>query len=153
MIVYRLAKSKYINDLSGKGAEKTGGRWNSKGIAIVYTSESRALCLAEIAVHVSLGIVPKDYEIATIEIPDPYKTHEIKIKDLPNDWHTIPHSGKTQEIGDRLIRENKHLILKVPSAVVPGDFNYLINPNHKDFSKLRIIKTEPFGFDDRLFFK
>ncbi len=70
MIVYRLSKSKYSADLSGKGAEKAGGRWNSKGVAMVYTSASRALCTAEVSVHVPLGIVPVDYELVSIEIPD-----------------------------------------------------------------------------------
>ena len=153
MIVYRLAKAKYIHDLSGRGAEKTGGRWNSKGVAVVYTSESRALCLAEIAVHVSLGIVPKDYEIATIEIPDSINIFEISIDKLPKSWLSIPHSGDTQEKGDKLIKDNEHLIIKVPSAVVPGDFNYLINPNHSEIQKVKILNTEKFNFDDRLFLK
>ncbi len=153
MIVYRLAKSKYILDLSGKGAEKTGGRWNSKGVAVVYTSESRALCMAEIAVHVSLGIVPNHYEIASIQIPGSVNIHEISTHELQIGWKSIPHSGKTQEVGDNLIKENKYLVLKVPSAVVTGDFNYLINPNHKTFDKVKIVKTERFTFDDRLFLK
>ena len=71
MIVFRLSSSKYAKDLSGKGAEKSGGRWNSKGIALVYTGQSRALCTAEIAVHTPLGNIPLGYEIISIEILDP----------------------------------------------------------------------------------
>ncbi len=151
MIVFRLAKAKYSHDFSGKGAEKTGGRWNSKGVSIVYTSESRALCTAEIAVHTPLGLLPTDYEIITIELPDSIKIRTLAIKNLPSDWNSIPHSGSTQEIGDEFIRQNKTAVFKVPSAVVPGDFNYLLNPKHDDFAKVKIKKTEVFGFDLRLF--
>ncbi len=153
MIVFRLAKAKYSHDFSGKGAEKTGGRWNSKGVSIVYTSESRALCTAEIAVHTPLGLLPTDYEIITIEIPDSIKIRTLAIKNLPSNWNSIPHSGSTQEIGDEFIRQNKTAVFKVPSAVVPGDFNYLLNPKHDDFTKVKIKKTKVFGFDDRLFLK
>ena len=153
MIVYRLAKSKYSRDLSGRGAEKTGGRWNSKSIAMVYTSESRALCTAEIAVHIPLGIMPKDFELISVEISDSIKIFELSMNELPKDWNSIPHSGKTQELGDKFVRENKHAVMKVPSAVVPGDYNYLINSNHEDAKKVKIIKIESFVFDQRMFLR
>ncbi|MEI6750273.1 MAG: RES family NAD+ phosphorylase [Bacteroidota bacterium] len=152
MIVYRLSKSKYSRDLSGKGAERSGGRWNSKGIAMVYTSESRALSTTEIAVHTPLGNIPKDYEIVSIEIPEDL-IGEVDINSLPSGWNSILHSRMTQEIGDRFISENNFLVLKVPSAVVPGDHNYLINPNHRDISKIKILLVERFSFDERLFVK
>jgi RES domain-containing protein len=153
MIVYRLSRSVYSRDLSGKGAEKAGGRWNSKGVAVVYTSSSRALCVAEIAVHTPLGILPVDYHLVTIEIPDAVNIYKVSAASLPKDWRSIPHSGSTQKIGDAFIRENKFAIMKIPSAVVQGDFNYLINPAHKDFSLVKIASTEHFTFDDRLFLK
>lgn len=153
MIVYRLSKAKYSHDLSGKGAEKTGGRWNSKRVSMVYTSESRALCTAEIAVHTPLGIIPKDYSLTSIYIPNTIRIKTISINDLPLDWKSIPHSGNTQDLGDQFIRENKYAVLKVPSAVVLGDHNYLINPNHKDSEKIIIKSVEPFAFDKRLFLK
>lgn len=153
MIVYRLSKSKFARELSGKGAERSGGRWNSKGVAVVYTSGSRALCVAEIAVHTGLGIVPDGYEMVTIEIPDKIPLFEVTADQLPKDWKSIPHPGKTQVLGDVLIKENKYPVIKVPSAVVQGDFNYLINPNHKDLQKIKTIKTEKFGFDERMFLK
>lgn len=153
MIVFRLSKSKYSKDLSGSGAEKTGGRWNSKGKALIYTSSSRALCVAEIAVHTPFGILPKDYELIAIGIPDETSTQEIKKSDLPKDWHSFPHSNSTQTFGDTFISQNKYLVLKVPSAVVQGDFNYLINPKHPDSTKIKIISIESFQFDERLFIK
>jgi len=152
MIVYRLSKSEYSADLSGKGAEKAGGRWNSKGVAMVYTSASRALCTAEVAVHIPLGIVPAGYELVTIEIPDDSVT-EAGISDLPADWRSFPHSHSTQKLGDRFVHEGKFLVLKVPSVVVQGEYNYLINPRHEAAVKVRVISTEPFLFDKRLFIK
>lgn len=153
MIVYRLSRGAYRNDLSGKGAELAGGRWNSKGTAVLYTSESIALCTVEIAVHMPLGIVPKDYHLVTIELPDDVSVGVVEEKVLPVTWKSFPHANVTQEIGDRYVIDGQHLILKVPSATVQGTFNYLANPRHPDFNRIRIVKTEPFAFDKRLFIK
>jgi RES domain-containing protein len=153
MIVYRLSKEKYKNDLSGKGAERAGGRWNSKGIAMVYTSQSRALCTTEIAVHAPLGIIPSNYWLTTIEFPDRTKLLEIDIGSLPADWKSFPHAHATQALGDTFIRKGEFLVMKVPSAVVQGDFNYLINSSHRGFAGIKIVKTERFQFDERLFIK
>lgn len=151
MIVYRLAKTYYIDDLSGRGAEIHGGRWNSKGHALLYTSESRSLCVAEIAVHTPLGILPLDFSLCTISIPEDASMEEISLQELSEGWKSYPYSESTQSIGDRFIRAKKALVLKAPSVVVPGEFNYLINPRHADFSKIGILKTESFEFDERLF--
>lgn len=152
MIVFRLSKAKFARDLSGKGAEIAGGRWNSKGIPVLYTSASRALCTTEIAVHTPLGNVPMDYHIISIKIPDA-SVYELPETKLPKDWKEFPHSLSTQEIGDRFVRESKFLVMRVPSAVVQGDFNYIINVRHADFSKIKITETLPFSFDERLFKK
>jgi len=153
MIVFRLSKSVYANDLSGRGAEIAGGRWNSKGTAMVYTSESRALCTTEIAVHTPLGILPLDYVIIAIEIPKTLTVGEISAKELPEDWKSLPHSYSTQEVGDAFVNAHKFAVLKVPSAVVQGEFNYLLNPAHRDFKKIKVKLIEPFDFDERLFIK
>jgi len=153
MIVFRLSKSMYANDLSGRGAEKAGGRWNSKGTAMVYTSESRALCTTEIAVHTPLGILPLDYVIIAIEIPKTMAIQELEIDILPEDWKSLPHSHSTQEIGDSFVITEKFAVLRVPSAVVQGEYNYLLNPSHKDFKKIKVKLIEPFDFDERLFIK
>jgi RES domain-containing protein len=150
MIVYRLSKTKFAGDLSGKGAEISGGRWNSKGVAMVYTSESRALATTEIAVHSSLANIPLDYNIINIEIPDNL-IFEPNVSDLPADWSDIPPRLPSQQFGDRFILENKYLVMKIPSAVVQGDFNYIINPKHKDINLLKIISISPFSLDKRLF--
>jgi RES domain-containing protein len=151
MIVYRLAKSKYINDLSGMGARLTGGRWNSKGLSLVYTSSSRALCMAEMAVHLPLGIMPHDYCLAQILIPDSTIIEPLDIKKWPKGWNQFPVIAATQKIGDKFIIDHKHAVLKVPSAVVQGDFNYLINPLHTGIKKIKIRGIESFTFDERFF--
>jgi len=152
MIVFRLSKSKYAKDLTGKGAEKSGGRWNSKGVAMLYTSESRALCTTEIAVHTPLGDVPNDYRIISLEIPN-NSFSVLKETALPSDWKSFPHPDSTQKLGDKFIADRKYPVLKVPSAVVQGEHNFLLNPYHKEFSKVKILSDEPFSFDERLFKK
>ena len=151
MIVFRLANKKYRNDLSGTGAEITGGRWNYKGTKLLYTADSRALCMAEIAVHTPVGIMPIDYYLITIEVPDYSDIKQIESDSLPDNWRKFPYSKLTQELGENFVDKNEDLYIKVPSAVVQGDFNILINPRHLDFDKVRIIKTEKFNFDERLF--
>lgn len=153
MIVYRLCKEKFKDDLSGKGAELAGGRWNSKGTAMLYTCESRALCTTEIAVHSPLGIMPADYWLISIEFPDKIEMLELDPASLPKEWKSFPHPHSTQVIGDRFIKEGKQLVMKAPSAVVPGDSNYLFNPSHVLFSRVKIVHTERFAFDERLFIR
>jgi RES domain-containing protein len=153
MIVYRLSKDRYANDLSGRGAELAGGRWNSKGVAMLYTSESIALCTVEVAVHMPLGLVPENYFLVRINIPNTIVSHELPVANMPENWKSYPHSSVTQSIGDQFVSEAKHLVLKAPSSAVQGTFNYLINPYHPDIRKIKIAGTEPFEFDRRLFIK
>lgn len=153
MIIYRLCRKIYANDLSGRGAEINGGRWNGKGIAALYTSSSRALCAIEILVHMPVGIIPKDYYLVSIEFPDDSPIKAIDIKNLPNKWNSNPISASTQRIGNTFFSEQKGLALKAPSAIIKDEWNYIINPLHKDFKKVKILNTEPFVFDTRLFKK
>lgn len=150
MIVYRLSRSKYSHDLSGKGAEMAGGRWNSKGIALIYTGQNISLCMAEVAVHMPLGIVSKDYELIHIEIPD-QEIHELTKKELPEDWRDQFSMNATWKKGNGFVKKSHKMVLKVPSMVIQGEFNYLINPKHKNIGKVKIKKTEAFRFDARLF--
>ena len=153
MIVYRLSRSRFAKDLSGRGAELAGGRWNSKGTAVLYTSDSIALCTVEVAVHMPLGIVPFDYQLIQIHIPDEIEIKELPEAKLPTDWRSFPHSNATQVVGDEFIVEQEQPVLKVPSAAVQGTYNYLVNPRHPDFPKVTIVGIEPFEFDKRLFVK
>ncbi len=153
MIVFRLCKREHRKDLSGNGAWRFGGRWNSKGTAMLYTGETRALCSTEIAVHSPYGIIPEDHFMVSIEIPDTIKIKEFLIKDLPKGWNHFPNQEETQKLGDAFIEDGKFLLLKVPSATIQGEHNYLINPNHPDMKSVSVIQTEPFTFDKRLFIR
>lgn len=151
MEVFRLQNKKYPIELSGIGAAMIGARWNFKGTEVIYTAQNRALAMAEVAVHLTLATMPSGFAMITIEIPDDLDVFVLESKELPKTWNTFPEHFETQKIGDRLIRENKFCLIKVPSAVVKGEFNYLINPYHKDFQRIKIIHQEDFPFDKRIF--
>jgi RES domain-containing protein len=150
MIVFRLCRNKYSNDLSGQGAEKSGGRWNSKGTPMVYTSESRALCLAETAVNLPLDFLPADFTMVSISIPDTDLIRTLEVVSLPPDWNQFPHSFATQKLGDEFILQGNFLALKVPSSVVPLEFNVLINPRHPLMKHVKVIDVSAFVIDVRL---
>lgn len=153
MIVYRVEREKYVaTTLKGIGAAKTEGfRWNSLNTFLVYTSECRALATLEVMFHLDLAEdLPDDRFYVIIEIPDNLEILEISVEDLPFDWNSKPPVLETQFIGDDFVTENNAPILKVPSAVVPQEFNYLINPNHPDSKKIKVISTEKMFFDERL---
>lgn len=150
MEVFRLSKEAFAHSLSGIGAALKGARWNSVGIEVVYTAANRSLAMAEVAVHFSVAMAPPKYQMATIHVPDDIAMTGIHTMDLPPDWSMFPHSETTKRFGDNFILENRYCLLKVPSAVTKGDFNYLLNPRHPDFTRIRIVETSPFVFDGRL---
>lgn len=149
MEVFRLSSTKYASDLSGTGAKLHGGRWNQKGEAVLYTAGTRALALVEVLVHLTNAFLPLNYQLITIYIPDESIT-EISLKTLPKDWNHLEPSESTKLMSSRWLLENEYLTLKVPSVVVEGEFNYLVNPLHGDFSKIKLLKIAPFNFDERL---
>ena len=151
MELFRLAQSKHGRKLSGRGAAISGGRWNSRGTEIIYTASNRSLAMAEVAVHFSLATLPAGYMMMTLQLPDTLSVSTIETKDLPPNWNQFPPLKASQIIGDRFIMEGKTCLLKVPSAVTSGDFNYLINPAHPDFKMIKISAYDPFPFDRRLF--
>ena len=150
MEVCRLVRQKYSKSLSGKGAALSGNRWNSKGVEMIYTAQSRALAMAEVLVHLPLHQLPSDYKMMCIEIRDSLDIKTLKNKDLPKLWNALPPHIHSQKIGDDFIMQNQFIALKVPSAVVYGDFNFLINPYHADFSSISIKSVDDFPIDQRL---
>ena len=151
MEVFRLSKEKHSRELSGKGAALKGARWNSAGIEVIYTAANRSLAMAEVAVHLTLSTIPDDFVMLTIQIPDDVSILKLSPSDLPVNWNAFPYPPANQKIGDSFIQENKFCLLQIPSAVTKGDYNILINPNHKDFAKVKITATEKFPFDSRIF--
>ena len=150
MHVYRLSKAKYIRDLSGIGARIAGGRWNVKGAAVLYTAENRALATVEYLVHVPIAIIPKNLGMVTLEVPVAAPKTTVSIKDLPPQWNQYPPPPELAKIGTDWITGNSQLLLYVPSAVVPGEYNVLINPSHPDMKYVKILHVEVYKFDKRL---
>lgn len=148
MIMYRASATKYADDLSGEGARLFGGRWNSPGIAGLYTSQFISLCILEIIVRTDMHYLPVDYKLISLEIPDEFIS-EIQLKKLKADW--THHLQYTQWIGEEFLKSNQSLALQVPSAIVPQEHNFLVNPNHKNFKRLKIISIEPLEFDKRFY--
>lgn len=153
MKVFRIEREKYLkSSLSGIGAAtNNGNRWNSLNTKLVYTSESRALATLEVSVHLDLSEdLPIDRHYVEIEIPDDIIILEVNIEDLPDKWDSKPPLLVTQTIGDDFVLENEAAILKVPSSIVPQEFNYLINPNHPDTKKIKVKNSQSMSFDNRL---
>jgi RES domain-containing protein len=151
MEVFRLTRKKFSSSLSGKGAAIKGARWNSIGVELIYTAANRSLAMAEVAVHFTLATLPADYMMMVIEIPDDIKIKEADVKDLQANWNDFPHPSSTQTFGDQFVSENKFCLLKIPSVVTQGDYNLLINPNHPDFTRIKIMSVEKFPFGKRIF--
>ena len=118
---------------------------------MIYTAANRSLAMAEVAVHFTLATLPGDYVMITIFLPDDISLKKLDVKDLPAGWNTFPHPLTAQAVGDQFINENKHCVLQIPSAVTQGDYNLLINPYHSDSKNIKIITTEKFPFDQRIF--
>ncbi len=149
MIVYRISNPAYSNDLSGTGAKIFGGRWNSKGIPMLYTTEHISLALLEMLVHTQLKDFTIPLELIYITLPDTSLVQEVQLPKLKDNWVTdIEYS---RFMGDEFIKSKKHLALKVPSAVVQEEYNYLINPVHPDVKKIKINEIKSFRPDKRLF--
>lgn len=151
MEVFRVSREKYAAKLSGKGAAIRGARWNSVGVEMIYTAANRSLAMAEVAVHLSLATLEDDYLMLTIAVPVDVLMQKLTETKLPRGWNNFPYISATQAIGNKFIADGKHCVMQVPSAVTPGDHNFLINPHHDDFAKIRILKKEPFPFDKRMF--
>ena len=149
MIVYRISNTAFKDDLSGAGAKLMGARWNSKGIPVLYTAQYISLSVLEMLVNTNL----KDYSIALdlmyIKLPDQQPFSVIESGNLKKNWKDDV--DYTRFIGDEFFKQNESLLLKVPSCVIQEEYNFLANPLHKDFKKIKIIKTKTFWPDERLF--
>lgn len=150
LTVWRLCTARYAaTAFDGKGARLYGGRWSPKGVPLTYTAESRALAIVEVLANAEdpgqLALVP--WVFISAEFPP--HLMEIPLR-VPEDWRHFPRSIATQGFGAKWGKEKRSVVLRVPSAVVPGEFNYLLNPAHPDFKQVKIGKPESFSFDPRL---
>jgi RES domain-containing protein len=146
---WRITKQKHVRTaFTGEGAKQYGGRWNSPGKPAIYTAESRAVALAEILVHLESAAVLPRYVVLRVEIDEANIAH-LDPHDLPRNWRAEPAPRRLQTLGDEWLDSGKAAVLRVPSAIVVGEFNYLLNPLHPDFSMLRIHSPEKFSIDRR----
>jgi RES domain-containing protein len=151
MIVYRIAKKKErSNDLSGQGAANEGGRWNSEGVFALYTSESRALAMLKLLVHVEETELPPNLFVMTIEVDNTALIYEIDDKDLLVDWR-ITENLALKEKGDTIFKERQYIGIKARSAVMPQEYNYVLNPLFPRYYDLvKVIAVEDYKRDERL---
>ncbi len=151
MRLWRICRRIHVaGAFSGDGARLYGGRWNSQGVRMVYTSPSLALAAIETFVHLEPNLQPDDLVSIAAEIPDDVVTDRLDLKSLPRKWYEL-RDESLKALGDRWIRAGKTFALYVPSAAIRGEWNVLLNPEHSDFHKLRIDKSKPFQFDLRMF--
>lgn len=148
MEVYRISQCRYIDDLSGWGAAHFPGRWNSKGIHVLYSAQSGALALLENIVNNALFFKMK-YCCLKLKIPDS-AIATIDLKLLPEEWNQHPAPEILRKFGDAFVLQGRYLALKVPSAILPDEWNYLINPGHPLASDIEVLSREEIGIDHRL---
>lgn len=148
MIVYRITNEKFKSDISGNGAALYGSRWNSKGNPLLYTSQFISLSILESLVHLKKKEIPSTQYLLQIELPDEKEIAEISYKKIKKNWHE--EHEYTQWLGDQFLQNNQSLILKVPSAIVPQESNFLLNPLHAGFKKVKIVSSELLELDKRL---
>lgn len=149
MIVYRVGKTKHAKDLSGEGARLFGGRWNHQLVPCLYTSATRALAILEYSVNVHLEEMPNLLSITSLEIPDKL-IKELKASVLPADWKTIPAPSSTKNIGTNFLKEQASPILRVPSVIIEEEFNFLLNPLHRECSRFKIVDIKLINYDERI---
>jgi RES domain-containing protein len=147
MIVYRITLAKYAGGLHASG---NPARWNSKDVKVIYTAASRALACLENVVHRTSRGLQENFRTLVIEIPGNLEIDMIDKKDLTPGWHSFSSIPYTQRIGDEWVKAATAAILQVPSVIIPEEHNYILNPLHKDFATIKLLRSEPFEFDGRL---
>jgi RES domain-containing protein len=147
MLIYRIALAKYADKLVASGR---AARWNPNDVDMIYTASSRSLACLENVVHRNQLGLNAAFNVMTIDAPEKLKITTIKLNDLPPDWSHFNQMRFTQTIGENWIRERKTAILVVPSSIIEEEFNYLLNPKHDDFGAIKLIRSIPFIFDQRI---
>lgn len=151
MHIYRIGQTKYANDRKGSGVD---WQWNSSGQYVIYTGGSLALsCLEKLAHTSGTSLYSGNFSVTMYNLPDKIKIKEIRLADIVKhnpDWTKVINYPYTQTIGDRWLAGRETAVLKVPSAIIDLEYNYLLNPAHPDFDLIKIAVVKPFTFDTRL---
>ncbi len=150
--VDRILRKPYARTpLDGEGPYRFGGRWSSAGTRIAYTSEHLSLAMVEYFVHIEASDPPRDLVMVAVDIPDDVSRLVLSVRKLPANWRRVPAPPSLAAIGDSFAAEGKSAVLVVPSALVPTETNWLINPRHLEFARIRVHRAEPFDYDARFF--
>lgn len=149
MLVWRITREAH-QALDGEGARLNGGRWNSEGVAVVYTSTTLALAALEYLAHVDPEEVPGDLVAMRIEIPEGLSEERVLESDLPAGWNEVPDHPSCIKRGDAWAKTAATAVLRVPSAIVPEEENILVNPGHADAARILVAHTRAFAFDPRI---
>jgi RES domain-containing protein len=147
MLVYRICLAKYADDLFASGYR---ARWNFKDQFVIYTAATRALACLENVVHRSGEGLTDQFRVLVIEVPDDVLIEEIGPAQLPPDWERASRYAVCQPLGDAWYRRRSSAVLRVPSSIVPQEFNYILHSRHPDFKRIRIVAREEFRFDSRI---
>jgi RES domain-containing protein len=151
MRFWRICRRRFAADAArGEGARLYGGRWNSRGVRVVYASTSLALAAMETFVNLEPNVQPTDPVSIEGEIPDGLEIGRLDPKSLPPAWHRT-RDESLRHFGSQWIRAGLTVALLVPSAAVRGEWNVLLNPNHRNFDRVKFGEPEPFDFDARMF--
>ena len=147
----RICRRRYAAEAaSGEGARRYGGRWNSRGVRMVYASTSLSLAAVETFVNLEPNLRPADLVSIEGDIPDAVQTVTLDVQALPADWYET-RDESLHRFGDHWIRDGRSATLLVPSAAIRGEWNVLLNPAHAEFSKIEFRDPEPFEFEARMF--
>jgi RES domain-containing protein len=147
---WRIVKTRRAADaFDGEGARKFGGRWTSPGTRVVYTASSQSLAALEMLVHLHSSQLLDAYSVIPVTFADRL-IEVIELAGLPGEWRHAPVPAAVQAIGDDWVRAGRSAVLKLPSAVVPAEWNYLLNPAHADFGEISVGAAAAFEFDSRL---
>ncbi|MBI2355326.1 MAG: RES domain-containing protein [Deltaproteobacteria bacterium] len=152
MLLYRVAPQLYANDLSGRGAQLFGGRWNPKGWTALYTAESAASAMLEYLPHYPETCAPPDLVLVTIEAPDTITIQKVDAASLPDNWSARPPAAGTVLLGREWLLTGKTVALRVPSIMLPYGkaWNLVLNPAHPEYGGIRIAEVVPLPVDPRL---
>jgi RES domain-containing protein len=151
MRFWRICRRRYAAEsASGEGARLYGGRWNSRGVRVVYTSTSLALAAIETFVNLEPNLRPNDLVYVEGEVPDGVEILKVALESLPAKWNRSREES-LRKIGDAWVREGLTLGLLVPSSAIKGEWNLLLSPAHKDFAKIVFQQPQAFEFDVRMF--
>lgn len=149
--LWRISKRKYASAaFSGEGARRVGGRWNSRGQGMVYTSGTLSLAALEVFVHMEIEDAGAMLAYVRADVPADVEIEYLDVAQLPTNWRNIPAPAILAEMGDRWFQAESTAIFAVPSVVIPIEYNYLINPTHPDFAKLSLEPPQTFEVDPRL---